>query len=86
MNDPENQQHDTEPSGPEPNQQPVGYCWCFMCGYNAIVRSEHRANIEAQAECPCCKKEKMFSLLNFGDEIDTSINPDEPMPTYPATD
>lgn len=61
------------------------YCWCDMCGYNAIVDNpKDAAKIEGQAQCMDCADENMFSFLEIGDELPEHIAEDDPMQTYPA--
>jgi hypothetical protein len=61
------------------------YCWCDMCGYTATIKQEHAAKIEEQADCPLCKREGMFSILEIGDEIPEYIAEDYLDLIYPQT-
>lgn len=61
-------------------------CWCAMCGFNAIVRPEHRSMFTDgrghQIDCQDCESTGMLSFLDFGDELPDFIDPDEPMEEY----
>lgn len=66
-----------------------GYCWCGMCGFNAILPAKYRAEVEAQKACPWCEKFNGFSILGVCDtreELEDEIAIDEPMMTWPETD
>jgi hypothetical protein len=56
-----------------------------MCGFNALVRPEHRPYEMAQIKCPDCFAVGMHSFLAFGDELDDSIIEDDPMEYFEPT-
>jgi hypothetical protein len=74
---------------PVPAEKGDGYCWCGMCGYNAILPAKYRAEVEAQKACPWCEEGGMFSILGVCDtlgELEDNVDLDEPMMIWPQTD
>jgi hypothetical protein len=62
-----------------------GYCWCEMCGYNAKLPAQYRAEVAADHPCPWCHG-TTGALLCVEDQLAEHVIPDEPMMTWPQTD
>ncbi len=63
---------------------PAGFVWCSMCGYNATLTQSQRDRLARFQEdaCRVCGINGDFTLLAFGDALPEEIAPDEPMPAY----
>lgn len=62
----------------------AGYCWCDMCGYNAVLPAKYRAGVENDHPCPWCSH-TTGALLCVGDKLEDHVIPNDPMMTWPDT-
>jgi hypothetical protein len=81
--------HDGTKLVPVPAEKQDGYCWCGMCGFNAILPAKYRAEVENEKACPWCAEANGFSILGVCDtlaELEDNVDLDEPMMIWPETD